>query len=141
MAYVKGRARKEANREWVDMVRELDRKRGHVTMRRKGDSIPKIPEALRRAPKALASRFFQLASGHAMTAPFLKEKFKWTDSHICWWCSRGRQTREHLFKECSAWKKEIRELWREVGEATIEQGRGTRKADTREERVLAWESG
>ena len=128
MAYVKGRARKEANKEWVEILKELNRKRGYVTMRRKEDSVPRILEALRRAPKALASRFFQLASGHAMTAPFLKEKFKWTDSDICWWCSRGRQTREHLFKECSAWKEEIRKLWKEVGEATIEQGRWTGKS-------------
>ena len=56
-----------------------------------------------------------------MTAPFLKDKFRWTDSDICWWCSRGRQTREHLFKECSTWKEEIRKLWKEVGEATTEK--------------------
>ena len=77
------------------MIRELNRRRGHVTIRRKESSIPKIPEALRKVPKDLASRFFQLASGHAMTAPFLKDKFRWTDSDICWWCSKGRQTREH----------------------------------------------
>ena len=59
-----------------------------------------------------------------MTAPFLKEKFKWTDSDRCWWCYKGRQTREHMFKECIAWREEIRELWKRVGEATIEQGSG-----------------
>ena len=68
--------------------------------------------------RELASRFFQLALGHAMTAPFLKEKFGWTDSHICWWCGAGRQTREHLFKECMTWKSEIRELWKSVAEAS-----------------------
>ena len=62
--------------------------------------------------------FFQLSSGHAMIAPFLKEKFGWIESDQCWWCSRGRQTREHLFKEFSAWKEEIRKLWKEVAEAT-----------------------
>ena len=51
-----------------------------------------------------------------MTAPFLRDKFKWVDSDQCWWCSSGRQSREHLFKECRAWKNEIRELWRKVGE-------------------------
>ena len=54
-----------------------------------------------------------------MIAPFLKEKFGWIGSDVCWWCGSGRQTREHLFKECLAWKKEIRELWEEVGEATV----------------------
>ena len=51
-----------------------------------------------------------------MTAPFLRDKFKWVDSDQCWWCSSGRQSREHLFKECRAWKNEIRKLWKEVGE-------------------------
>ena len=78
--------------------------------------VPKIPATLGRARKSLASRFFQLASGHAMIAPFLKDKFGWVDSDQCWWCSSGRQSREHLFKECHAWKKEIRELWKRVGE-------------------------
>jgi hypothetical protein len=27
-----------------------------------------------------------------------------------------RQTREHLFKECSRWRQEIKELWRRVAE-------------------------
>ena len=66
-----------------------------------------------------------------MIAPFLKEKFGWVDSDICWWCSKGRQTREHLFKECSAWKQEIRKLWREVEEIAGDQekefGGGTYK--------------
>ena len=53
-----------------------------------------------------------------MIAPFLKEKFKWIDSDLCWWCTKSRQTREHLFEGCSAWKKEIRELWKETAEAT-----------------------
>ena len=26
------------------------------------------------------------------------------------------QTREHLFKECKAWKKETMTLWKEIGE-------------------------
>ena len=52
-----------------------------------------------------------------MIAPFLKDKFGWVDSDICWWCTRGKQTREHLFKECSAWREEIKELWKEIGEA------------------------
>ena len=40
------------------------------------------------------------------------------DTDICWWCGNGRQNREHLFKECTAWAKEIRELWAAVGGAS-----------------------
>ena len=100
------------------MVARFDRKRGYATLRGPHDSIPKIPKELQKAPEKLASRFFQLASGHAMIAP-LKEKLRWIRSNICWWCGSGRQTREHLFKERLTWKKDTRELWEEVGEATV----------------------
>ena len=56
-------------------------------------------------------------SGHALTASFVKEKFGWLESDTSWWCGSARQSREHLFKECLAWKKEINELWKKVGEA------------------------
>ena len=118
MAFIKGQARRQANKEWSSLVAQLSRERGYVTFRRTKGDIPRIPKALQRTPKRLASRFFQLASGHAMIAPFLKEKFGWVNSDTCWWCSRGMQTREHLFKECSAWKQEIRKLWKDVEEAT-----------------------
>ena len=62
-----------------------------------------------------------------MIAPFLKEKFRWIESDTCWWCTKSRQTREHLFKECSAWRQEIRTLWKEVGEATGDQDQGDRR--------------
>ena len=41
-----------------------------------------------------------------------------TETDTCWWCNGGRQSREHLFKECLTWKREIRELWTAVGEAS-----------------------
>ena len=66
----------------------------------------------------MAARFSQLLSGHAMIAPFLKERWGWTDSDKCWRCEKGRRSREHLFKECSAWMAEIRELWTAAGKAS-----------------------
>ena len=53
-----------------------------------------------------------------MIAPFLKEGWGWTDPNRCWWREKDRQCREHLFKECTAWTKEIRRLWTAVGEAS-----------------------
>jgi hypothetical protein len=74
-------------------------------------------KALQGVPKKSASRFFQFATGHALTAPYLMEKLKKHPSDECWWCEEGkRQTREHLFKECSRWRQEIKELWRRVAE-------------------------
>ena len=129
MAFIKSQARKEANREWREMIARLNQESGYITLGRGGRrDVPRIPEILRKTPKALASCYFQLASGHAMIAPFLKEKFGWIESDICWWCTKSRQTREHLFKECSTWKKEIRMLWKEVEKATRGQGRGGRES-------------
>ena len=78
-------------------------------------SRPGIRPPLRRTRKSVASRFFQLLSGHAVIAPFLKDR--WIESDECWWCNeKGRkQSRDHLFKECKRWDKEIKELWKEVG--------------------------
>ena len=140
ISFVKTWARKRANEKRGRMVAMLNKARGYVTLRRPHDSIPRIPEELQRAPKELASQYFQLASGHAMIAPFLKEKFGWIGPDVCWWCGSGRQTREHLFKECLAWKREIKELWEEIREATDtskERGRG--KTCSKEERVFIWE--
>ena len=100
---------------WRDEITRRCRGRVSFPIPKEGE-VPRVPPGLVRAPKEVASRFFQLASGHAMIAPFLKEKFGWVESDSCWWCSGGRQSREHIFKECKAWKEEIRTLWREVGE-------------------------
>lgn len=51
----------------------------------------------------------------ASIAPYLKHKIKSYESDTCWWCEKDvRQTREHLFKECSHWKDDIRILWQQV---------------------------
>lgn len=49
---------------------------------------------------------------------FLKERWGWLSTDGCWWCGKGRQSRGHLLKECTAWTKEIKELWAAVGEAS-----------------------
>ena len=50
-----------------------------------------------------------------MIAPFLKERWEWTDSDVCWFCKKGGQSGDHLFKDCMTWKRRIRGLWKEVG--------------------------
>jgi ribonuclease HI len=70
--------------------------------------------------KRLASRFYQLKTGHCLTGEYLC----WTKSRPtpqCWWCRCPRQTRHHLLKRCPRWKKEQRILWEEVYKET---GRG-----------------
>ena len=116
-AFLKTVLKKRGNARWRDEVAKKGGKRRSYRIPGEGEA-PKIPTNLRATPKELASRFFQLSSGHAMIAPFLKEKFGWTESGACRWCSGGRQSREHLSKECKTWKGEIRTLWKEVGEAS-----------------------
>jgi hypothetical protein len=60
--------------------------------------------------------YYQLMTGHAVLALYLKNKLKKRDSEECWRCQSGKkQSREHLFKECPKCKPEIREPWRRVG--------------------------
>ena len=97
-----------------------NRNTGHRTFRLPtAASRPSIRLRLHLTTKRVAARFLQLLGGHAMIAPFLTERWGWIDSNICWWCRKNRQSREHLFKECTAWTKEIRDLWeRPSGEET-----------------------
>ena len=116
-AFLKAVFKRRAAARWREEIARKSKSRGPYRIPKEGE-ISRIPRGLQRAPKELESRFFQLSSGHAMIVPFLKEKFGWTESDSCWWCSGGRQSREHLFKECRTWKEEIRTLWKEVGEAS-----------------------
>ena len=65
------------------------------------NSKPKIRRAVRNTPKATASGFHQLLGGHALTAS-LKEKWKWTDPDSRCRCKKGRQTREHHFRNAGS---------------------------------------
>ena len=68
--------------------------------------------------KHIASRYYQLLSGHSAIGPYIKDKIRKTDDDRCWWCGGGKkQTRHHLFTECGAWMPQIRKLWKDVGKA------------------------
>jgi hypothetical protein len=65
--------------------------------------------------KRLASRLYQLKTGHCLTGQYLE----WTKNQPtakCWWCGYKTQTREHVFKNCSEWKLQQKDLWAEVRE-------------------------
>jgi hypothetical protein len=70
--------------------------------------------------KRLASRFYQLKTGHYLSGQYLN----WTKKRPtaqCWWCPYRTQTREHDLKVCPAWKEQQKTLWAEVRKET---GRG-----------------
>jgi hypothetical protein len=67
--------------------------------------------------KRLASRFYQLKTGHCLTGQHLN----WTKRRPtpqCWWCGSGTQTRDHLFKECAEWRGQQKILRAEVRKET-----------------------
>jgi len=70
-----------------------------------------------KAPKRIAARFYQLKTGHALTATHLKW-IKLREDDQCWWCCRSRQTREHLFKHCTRWRAQQKAMWAKVEKDT-----------------------
>ena len=67
--------------------------------------------------KRLASRFYQIKTGHCMTGQYLN----WTKNRPtpqCRWCRYRTQTRDHLFKEYPEWKPQQKILWAEVKKET-----------------------
>jgi hypothetical protein len=109
LARIMTEARTKATKEWS----ETDTAKSKAYILRKEMGLRKN---LRHEKKEVSSQFYQLLSGHALTAPYLKEKLRKSETDTCWWCESGKkQTSDHLFKECSRWKIEIRYLWKMVG--------------------------
>ena len=67
--------------------------------------------------KMLASRFYQLKTGHCLTGQYLE----WTGNQPtakCWWCPYRTQMRDHVFKNCPRWKPQQKMQWAEVREGS-----------------------
>ena len=72
--FLEGRKEKEAVKEWREEIGGQEVQRCRAFRIPAEGKTPKIPAELRKAPKEVASRSFQLASGHAMmTVSFIKE--------------------------------------------------------------------
>ena len=144
-SFLRAVLRRRAMDEWREEIISKKKRGGRPYQVPTAGSVPRVPRALRRTKKSLASRFFQLSSGHAMIAPFLRDKFGWVESDQCWWCDGGRQSREHLFKECRTWKNQIRKLWKKVGEVSgespLKANRGRVEARGRGKGFGLWDSG
>jgi hypothetical protein len=101
--------RAKATKEWIET--RTAKNKAYIPRKQMG-----LRKNQRHEKKKVASRFYQLLSGHDITAPYLKEKLRKSETDTCWWCESGKkQTRDHVFKECSMWKTEIRNLWKMVG--------------------------
>jgi hypothetical protein len=78
--------------------------------------------------KRLASRFYQLKTGHCLTRQYLN--WTWTKSGAaaqCGWCGYKTQTQEYVFKNCPEWGKlQQKDLWAEVREETGREATGSK---------------
>jgi hypothetical protein len=89
---------------------------GRISRRKyKMPASQKPDGAVAGSTKRLASRFYQIRTGHCLTGQYLH----WTKNRPtpqCWWCWYPTQTLEHLFKVCLEWKAQQKILWAEVKE-------------------------
>ena len=69
------------------------------------------------ANKRLASRLYQLKTGHCLTGQYPQWTTRRPDTK-CWWCQYSIQIREHLFKSCPQWRCQQKPLWAAVLEET-----------------------
>jgi len=67
--------------------------------------------------KRLASRYYQLNTGHARTGQYL-HWVKARPTAQCWWCQCPSQMTDHLFKVCPEWNLQQKILWAEIPKDT-----------------------
>jgi len=67
--------------------------------------------------KRLASRYYQLKTGHCWTGQYLHWE-KARPAAQCWWCQCPTKTRDHLSKVCREWRMQQKILWAEVRKET-----------------------
>jgi hypothetical protein len=100
-----------SERKWME-VQQWSRSRVN-TAKYKMPTRQKQDAVVAGSFKRLASRFYQLNTNLGLTGQCLA----WTKKRPtpqCWWCENRTQTRDHLFKECAAWKEQQRTLWADV---------------------------
>jgi len=114
-------------RSLATLKREISEKKWVEARRRAGGRTSKkkykMPEShkldvtVAESTKRLASRYYQLKTGHARTGQYLHWA-KVRPTAQCWWCQCPSQTRDHLFKVCPEWKMQQKIPWAEVQKET-----------------------
>jgi len=114
-------------RSLANLKREISEKKWVEARQWAGNRTSKkkyrIPEsqkpdsAVANSSKRLASRFYQLKTGHCLTGQHLNRTTS-RSTPQCWWCRAQTETRDHLFKECPKRKPQQKILWAEVKKET-----------------------
>jgi len=107
-------------RSLANLKREISEKKWAVARRWAGGRTSKAKYGMAKSQKPdgavagstkrLASRYYQLKTGHARTGQYLHWAKVRPDAQ-CWWCKCPSQTRDHLFKVCPEWKMQQKILW------------------------------
>jgi hypothetical protein len=86
---------------WIGIRESLGDRQGYIL-----PTTKKPDENAMKAPKRLATRYYQLKIGHAVIGTHLK-RINTIQDDRCWWCNDGeRQTVRHLLKFCQKWRRE-----------------------------------
>jgi hypothetical protein len=78
----------------------------------------KLDPALAAAPKGIASRYFQLKTGHVAIGAYL-QKVQAQESGACRGCQAPSETVYHLLFECREWRRQQEALYRALGQAKV----------------------
>ena len=100
-------ARRDHRQKWIDSAlarRSLRAQRAYRPTR----GLRPDPTAAA-APKNIASRYYQLKTGHAATGSYLR-KIKAREDSTCRWCRAPDETVHHALFECRQWSTERRKL-------------------------------
>jgi hypothetical protein len=79
--------RTKATKEWIKS--RMAKSKASIPRKRMG-----LRKNLHHEKKEVISQFYQLLSGHAIIAPYLKEKLRKLEIDTCWWCESGKKERD-----------------------------------------------
>jgi ribonuclease HI len=78
----------------------------------------KLDPVVAAAPKKVASRYYQLKTGHAAIGAYLR-KVQARESEVCQGCQAPSETVHHLLFECREWRKQRRALYKALQEVNV----------------------
>jgi len=117
-----------SEQKWEDASNWTKKQLARTRNRKYRPDEKKPDQTVAKAKKRLASRFYQMKTGHCLTVQYLAWATRRPDA-TCWWCQYKIQTRVHLFKNCPQWKSQQKTLWAAVLEVTRKLPGPTRGRD------------
>jgi len=93
-----------SEKKWTEARDWVSRKLAKTSNRKYRPSEKQKPDVIVAGTnKRLASRFYQLKTGHCLTGQYIQWTSRRPDTK-CWWCQYSVQARGHLFKNRPQWR-------------------------------------